>query len=109
MRKFRNKVTLALATALAAAAFAPAAAVAAPPPGYCDVTVCNKLERFSLSPTKWIKDKMGETCTPALLAKEDAVEGKKLDSTSKWYQGSFNPTKASVTRVKEVKTCTPAK
>lgn len=107
MRKFSAKVSLALATTLAALAIAPSVASAAPPPGYCDVTVCNKLERMTLSPTKWFKDKIGETCQPALLAKEDAVEGKKLDSTSKWYQGSFNPTKASVTRVKTVKTCTP--
>lgn len=105
MRKCHTNVTLALITALAA--FSPALATAAPPPGYCDVTVCNKLERVTLSPTKWFKDKMGETCQPALLGKQDAVEGKKLDSQSRWYQGSFNITKASVTRVKEVKTCTP--
>lgn len=78
---------------------------ASPPKGYCDVTVCNKLERFTLSPWSMIKDKMGEQCLPALIGKEDAVVGKILDSNSRWYQGSFNPTKKSVTRVKEVHEC----
>jgi len=98
---------LSLAAALAVS-FSATSAMAAPPPGYCEVTVCNKLERITLSPWKAMKDKMGETCQPALLAKEDAVSGKKLDSSSRWYQGSFNITKASVTRVKDVKACTPA-
>ncbi len=80
---------------------------AAPPPGYCDVTVCNKLERVTLSPWSMLKDSMGETCMPALLAKSDAVTGKVLDSSSRWYQGSFNPTKKSVTRVKSVGACSP--
>lgn len=86
---------------------APLMASAAPPPGYCDVQVCNKLERFTLDPWKMAKDKFGEVCQPALLAKADAVAGKKLDSSSRWYQGSFNPTKSSVTRVKSVGACTP--
>jgi hypothetical protein len=87
---------------------APVLAHAAPPPGYCEVDVCNKLERFTLSPWKAMKDSMGETCQPALLGKEDAVEGKQLSASSRWYQGSFNITKQSVTRVKRVKSCTPA-
>lgn len=82
-------------------------AVAAPPSGYCDVKICNKLERFTISPWNMIKDEIGEQCMPALLGKEDAIVGKKLDSKSKWYQGSFNPTKASVTRVAAVMQCTP--
>lgn len=78
---------------------------ATPPAGYCEVTVCNKLERFSLDPTNWIKDKMGEVCTTNLIGKEDAVEGKVLTSESRWYQGSFNFTKKSVTRVKKIHSC----
>lgn len=103
-RTFASRHTLIL---LAALVFAPAAAIAAPPPGYCEVTVCNKLERVTLSPWKAMKDKMGETCQPALLGQADAVAGKQLSSESRWYQGSFNPTKSSVNRVKSVGTCTP--
>lgn len=82
-------------------------AVAAPPPGYCEVVVCNKLERFSLDPWRHLKDKIGETCFPAVIAAKDAQAGKTLDSETRWYQGSFNPTKASVTRVKSVGACAP--
>lgn len=85
---------------------ASASAVAAPPPGYCDVEVCNKLERFTLDPISMFKDKFGESCQTVLLGKQDAVVGKQLSSESRWYQGSFNPTKKSVTRVKTVKACT---
>lgn len=95
---------------MAAVAFlaAPALASAAPPAGYCEVTVCNKIERWTLSPWTAIKDRMGKTCQSALLAEADAVEGKELSSNTRWYQGSsFNPTKASVTRVKSVNACTP--
>lgn len=84
-----------------------AMAHASPPPGYCEVTVCNKLERITLSPWSMLKDSMGETCMPAILAKSDAVAGKVLNSSSRWYQGSFNPTKTSVTRVRSVRACTP--
>lgn len=31
-----------------------------------------------------------------------AVEGNVLSSETRWYQGSFNPTKKSVTKVKSV-------
>jgi hypothetical protein len=99
--------TLAVLNGALMLAVTSAPAVAAPPPGYCDVVVCNKLERFTLSPWSMVKDKFGESCFPALLAKEDAVVGKQLSAESRWYQGSFNPTKKSVSRVKEVKTCTP--
>lgn len=85
---------------------APLVACAAPPPGYCEVTVCNKLERLTMNPWKMLKDSAGETCRTAVLGKVDAVVGKKLSSSSRWYQGSFNPTKSSVTRVKAVRTCT---
>jgi hypothetical protein len=71
----------------------------------CNVKVCNKLERFSLSPSNWIGDKMGENCFDTVLPKSMAVEGKELSSESRWYQGSFNPTKKSVTRVKRVYSC----
>ena len=72
----------------------------------CKVTVCNKLERFSLNPFSHIKDSMGETCTTAIIPATEAEVGKKLSSESRWYQGSsFNPTKKSVTRVAEVHYC----
>jgi hypothetical protein len=80
-------------------------AIANPPPGYCDVIVCNKLERFSLSPWSHVKDKIGEQCFTTVLEKKDAVKGKVLDSSTRFYQGSFNPTKKSVTRVKAVVRC----
>lgn len=81
--------------------------IAEPPAGFCQVIVCNKLERFSLDPWAHIRDHYGEQCFETLLGVADAVEDKILDSQSKWYQGSFNPTKKSVTRVKEVIQCTP--
>jgi hypothetical protein len=81
------------------------AAWAAPPAGYCDATVCNRQKRFSLSPWSHMKDRMGEVCMPALLNEAEAVEGKTLDSTSKWWKD--NPTKRSVTYVKAVHRCTP--
>lgn len=81
-------------------------AIAAPPPGYCEVVVCNKLERFSLSPWTHMKDKIGEACFPAVVGKEDAQAGKRLSAESRWYQGrSINITKQSVTRVKTVGVC----
>lgn len=96
-----KKTTLLLiATLISAQSFA-----ATPPPGYCEVKVCNKLSRISLNPWSHIKDKMGETCSVTLIAKEDAKEGKVLESNTRFYQGSFNPTKKSVTKVKEVKQC----
>lgn len=95
-----------LALAVALGAFS-TLTQAAPPPGYCEVKVCNKLERFTLDPWKMAKDSFGEICQPALMGKEDAVVGKTLNSSSRWYQGSFNPTKSSVTRVKSVIVCTP--
>lgn len=75
------------------------------PSGYCEVIVCNKLERFTLSPWSAVKDKMGEQCFGTVLEKSEAVPGKILDSSTRWYHGSFNPTKKSVTRVKKVLTC----
>lgn len=78
---------------------------AAPPAGYCDVKVCNKLERFTLSPFSAIKDKIGEQCFNTVVSKDEAVVGKILDSSTRWYHGSFNPTKKSVTRVKQVLAC----
>ncbi len=81
-------------------------AFAEPPSGYCEVIVCNKLERFTLSPWNMVKDKIGEQCFSTILEKSDAVVGKVLDSSTRWYHGSFNPTKKSVTRVKTVLACT---
>lgn len=80
-------------------------AFAVVPDGYCEVIVCNRLERFSLNPFKHMQDSMGEVCTPSIIDKQSAVVGKVLDSNSRWYQGSFNPTKKSVTRVKSVGAC----
>lgn len=71
----------------------------------CDVMICNKIERFSLSIWSHIKDHMGENCFAMQIPKDQAVEGKIIDSNSKRFQGSFNPTKKSVTRVKKVFSC----
>lgn len=72
----------------------------------CTVQICNKLERFSFSPWSHIKDRMGETCWDSIVPKKDAIVGKKLDSSSRWYQGSsINPTKRSVTKIKRVYSC----
>ncbi len=81
------------------------AIAAAPPQGYCTVQVCNKLERFTLDPFSMLKDKFGEECSQTLLPENEAVPGRVLSSNSRWYQGSFNPTKKSVTRVKQVIQC----
>gem|GEM_PF-5897688 len=76
------------------------------PAGYCQVEVCNRIERFSLDPFSHLKDRIGESCVVTLVSKEDAVADKKLSSESRWYQGStINPTKESVTRVKRVILC----
>jgi hypothetical protein len=104
----RRFLLLSLVCTFALSAAFSSTAAAAPPAGYCDVVVCNKLERFTLSPWSAIKDKMGQTCQPAILAEQDAVAGKELSANSRWYQGSFNLTKKSVNRVQEVKVCTPA-
>lgn len=71
----------------------------------CDVKLCNKLERFTLSPTSWIKDKLGEECFETRMPQSEAIVGKEISSSSRWYQGSFNPTKKSVTRIKSVGAC----
>ena len=71
----------------------------------CDVRICNKLSRFSLNLWSHMKDSMGETCFDTQVAKKDAVVGKVLDSSTRFYQGSFNPTKKSVTKVKYVHGC----
>lgn len=71
----------------------------------CNVEVCNKLSRWSLDPFKHIQDKMGEQCFNVVLSQSEAVVGNVLASDSRWYQGSFNPTKKSVTTVKKVFNC----
>ena len=73
----------------------------------CRVKVCNKIERFSLSIWSHMKDGMGESCFETVLPKSESVVDKELSSESRWYQGSgaINPTKRSVTRVKEVHSC----
>ena len=72
----------------------------------CEVKVCNKLERFTLDLGSLLGDYLGETCFNVVLPKSQAVVGAVLSSESRWYQGStINPTKRSVTRVKEVYSC----
>jgi hypothetical protein len=72
----------------------------------CNVTVCNRIHRFSLSIWSHMKDSMGETCFDVVLPKDQAVVGHVLSSDSRWYQGSsINPTKESVTTVKKVNSC----
>jgi hypothetical protein len=80
-------------------------ALGVPPAGYCDVVICNKLQRISFNPWSHIKDKFGEQCFPQVLPLDYAKEGNILDSGTRFYQGSFNPTKRSVTRVKSVIEC----
>lgn len=71
----------------------------------CQVNVCNKIERFSLDLFSHIKDSIGEQCFNITMPKEDSVVGNVLASDSRWYQGEFNPTKKSVTRIKSVGEC----
>lgn len=73
----------------------------------CSVQVCNKIERLSLDIFSHIKDSIGEVCFDVVLPKSEAVVGKVLSAESRWYQGSnINPTKQSVTKVKQVYSCT---
>lgn len=71
----------------------------------CKVQVCNKIERFSLNPMSHIRDSIGESCSDVIVPKDEAVVGRQISAESRWYQGSFNPTKESVTRVKKVYQC----
>ena len=72
----------------------------------CEVKVCNKLERFSLDIWSHVKDHMGEVCFDVVLPKKESYVGNVLSSDSKWYQGSsINITKQSVTKVKQVYSC----
>lgn len=71
----------------------------------CKVNACNKLERLTLDPFTMLRDHMGETCMEVIIPKSQAVVGATLSDETRWYQGSFNPTKRSVTRVKEVIKC----
>lgn len=87
---------------LALAMFISTASFAEP---MCEVKICNKLERFTLHPTSIIKDHFGKSCYETKMPQSEAVVGKKLSSNSRWYQGSFNPTKKSVTRIKSVGKC----
>ena len=70
----------------------------------CYVTICNKIERFSLNPLSHIGDNIGETCYDTYMPKNQAVVGSVLTSESRWYHGG-NPTKKSVTKIKTVKYC----
>ena len=76
----------------------------------CNVQVCNKLERVTLSLWSMMKDSMGETCMDVVVPKSQAKVGTVLSSESRWYQGSsLNPTKKSVTRIKKVYRCSDDK
>ena len=69
----------------------------------CEVKICNKIERFSLNPWSHLKDKFGESCFTTSIPKSQAIVGSTLSEESRWYQGSsINPTKRSVTKIKEV-------
>lgn len=71
----------------------------------CEVRVCNKIERVSLNIWSHVKDDLGKTCFNVVLPADQAKEGHILSAESRWYQGSFNPTKESVTKVVEVLSC----
>jgi hypothetical protein len=72
---------------------------------FCKVKVCNKIERFSLSISSHINDSLGKECIDVVIPKKDAKVGQIIKSDSRWYQGSFNPTKKSVTRVSKIYSC----
>lgn len=75
------------------------------PTKLCNVTICNKIERFSLDIFSHIKDSIGEQCFDIVMPQSEAIVGNVLASDSRWYQGSFNPTKQSVTRIEAVNGC----
>lgn len=70
----------------------------------CYVTICNKIERFSLNPLAHMGDSIGESCYDMYMPKSESNVGKVLTSESRWYQG-MNPTKKSVTKIKTVRFC----
>ena len=108
-----NKMKMALVAAIATCfcikpifAETPAGKPTGKPMEYCEVTICNRIERFSLNPFSHMKDSAGEVCQNSTIPKSEAVVGKELSSESRWWQGSsINPTKKSVTRVKQVNSC----
>lgn len=104
---WKNCAFIFFGSALLTFAFLKVAGASETPPEekLCKVVVCNKLERFTLSISNMIKDSWGETCMETYVPKELAVKDTILSSDSRWYQGSFNPTKKSVTRVSEVLSC----
>lgn len=71
----------------------------------CNVTICNKIERFSLNPLAHMGDSMGESCYDSYIPKGGAQAGKVISSDSRWYQDGINPTKKSVTKIKKVNFC----
>lgn len=86
-------------------ALAATAASAAPPAGYCDVTLCRRLEAPNLAEWNLPTDKTNETCQPAVVSQAYAVKNKKVESSTTWSPDGSRPTRIAVTRVKEVKTC----
>lgn len=71
----------------------------------CYVTICNKIERFSLNPIAHMGDSMGESCYDTYMPKSESTVGKVLSAESRWYQGGINPTKKSVTKIKKINYC----
>lgn len=51
---------------------------AGPPAGYCDVTLCRKLEAPRLAEWHLTTDTPNETCHPAVITKAEAVKNKKV-------------------------------
>jgi hypothetical protein len=101
--KMKHLTLLAILIALSTDVMATEAVATDP---MCDVKVCNRISRFSLDIWSHVKDSMGETCFDIQMPKSQAVVGKELSSESRWYQGSsINPTKKSVTKIKEVGVC----
>lgn len=69
----------------------------------CSVTMCNRIERFSLNPLAHMSDKYNETCFDSYMPKNQVYVGAIISSDSRWYQG--NPTKKSVTKITKVNFC----
>lgn len=78
---------------------------AGPPVGYCDVTLCRKLEAPRLAEWHLTTDNTNEMCHPAVITKADAVKNKKVEQSPEWRPDGQKPTRIAVTRVKEVKVC----
>jgi hypothetical protein len=97
------RFSLALVIALTASA-----ASAAPPAGYCEVTLCSKLEAPNLAEWNLPPEGTNESCRPAIVSEAYAVKNKKVESSTTWRPDGSRPARVAVTRVKDVKTCRTA-